>query len=380
MKKSNEHLTSSGLRERLAETIGLLTIPGVGRGRFGKLVKAFGSPRRVLSATIFELEAVAGISRTIASDIQTKYDPDRAGRLAARIVQLGWMVLFPDHPEFPKRLLDLPDTEVPPVLYRAGDGVMSDGKMIAIVGTRHPTERGKLFAHDLAVSLTKAGITVVSGMAEGIDSASHRGALDAGGKTVAVWGNSLDVVYPPSNKLLADQIKENGAVYSEYPPSTSPDRPHFPERNRIISGLSEGVVVVEAGKKSGALITASCALRQGRELFAVPGPPGSKTSDGTNDLIRNGARLVTSADDIFEELPRLKGEVLAKKFSQLPDMTDIERQIVDLFSTGPQQVDQISREIDLPVPELMEFLLALELKGVVRELSGKRFVLAEEYS
>ncbi|UCE24129.1 MAG: DNA-processing protein DprA, partial [Candidatus Zixiibacteriota bacterium] len=251
---------------------------------------------------------------------------------------------------------------------------------ISIVGTRHPTEEGRLFAYNLAAALARAEITVVSGMAEGIDSAAHKGALDAGGTTVAVWGNSLDVVYPPTNRSLARRIKERGVVFSEYPPGTPPDRAHFPERNRIISGLSEGIVVVEAGKKSGALITADQALAQGRELFAVPGRPGAKMSEGTNALIKKGARLLTSWEDIFEELPRLKGNILVKKFSRLPDMTEIEKRIVEMFSAGPLQIDQLAANVSMPVEEIMEFLLALELKGVIRELSGKRFMLCEEYA
>ncbi|MCK4573671.1 MAG: DNA-processing protein DprA [candidate division Zixibacteria bacterium] len=373
-------MTRDELKKRLTDTIGLISVPGVGRGRFNRLVRQFGSPAKALKAPVNRLEAVTGISHSIAADIKTKYDAEAARQTAARIIQLGWTVLFPDQPDFPPSLMNIPAGDIPPVLFCTGENVTPDEKMIAIVGTRHPTERGRMFAYNLAASLASAGITVVSGMAEGIDSAAHKGALEAGGRTVAIWGNSLDLVYPPSNKGLAQRIKESGAVFSEYLPQTSPSRANFPERNRIISGLSDGVVVIQAGLKSGALITASYAIEQGRELFAVPEAPGLKSSEGANELIKKGARLLTSIDDIFDELPRLKGEVLTRKFCRLPDMTDTEKQIVSLFSAGPRQVDQISREVDLPVPEIMEFLLALKLKGVVRELSGKRFVLSEEYA
>ncbi|RKX25675.1 MAG: DNA-protecting protein DprA, partial [Candidatus Zixiibacteriota bacterium] len=214
--------------------------------------------------------------------------------------------------------------------------------------------------------------------AEGIDSAAHRGALDAKGKTVAVWGTPLNVVFPASNRELAEQIKKHGTIYSEYLPGADTMAGNFPERNRIISGLSEGVVVVEAGSKSGALITAQCALEQGRELFAVPGSPHARRSLGTNQLIKSGAKLITETEDIFSELPRLRNEIAATQFRQLPDMTDMELRMVDLLTSGPLQIDQLCRETELPVSELLEYLLALELKGIIQELSGKRFILAQQ--
>ncbi len=373
----SENLINSVLKERLTDAVGLLNIPGIGRGRYHRLVKAFGSPSAVLAAPIHKLEAVPGISRALASDIKNRYDGTKALEISSRIVQLGWAVLFPDHPEFPKQLSTIP--EPPPLLFRAGEPAGDGDRMMAIVGTRHPTEQGKRFAFNLAFSLAKAGVIVVSGMAEGIDSLAHAGALEGGGKTVAVWGNSLDTVYPSSNRLLAEKIKARGAVYSEYLPGTHPDPAYFPERNRLISGLAEGVVAIEAGKKSGALITAAHALEQGRELFAVPGSPEARMSIGTNALIKRGAKLLTSVEDIFDELPRLKGEVLAKRFTQLPDMTEVEKKIVALFSSGPLHVDQIARTLNLSTAELLELLLALELKGVLQEVAGKRFILSEEF-
>lgn len=373
-------LTNNELREKLTEVVALLSIPGIGRGRYHALVKHFGAPKAVLKATVSQLERVSGISHKIANDIQTNKDSIAAREIASKIIQLGWTTLLSDDILFPAILKTISASDVPPVLFKIGAELSESDKMIAIVGARHATEQGKRIAYNLSFALAQAGITVVSGMAEGIDSAAHKGALDAGGKTVAVLGNSLDIVYPPSNKELAKRILENGVLLSEYFPGTRPDRSNFPERNRIISGLSDGVVVVEAGKKSGALLTASQALLQGRTLFAVPGSPTSKMSEGANLLIKKGARLLTSIDDVYEELPLLKGEVMSKQFSQLPDMTNSEREIIKLFSEGPQQVDNISRSTNLPVSELMEFLLALELKGILREISGKRYELSEEYS
>lgn len=372
-------MTNSELKEKLVDVIGLLSIPGIGRGRYNKLVRIFGSPSAVLHASTSQLETVNGISSSLAKDIKTGFDGPQARQVAARIVQLGWKVLMPDDVDYPAPLLNVPERDMPPILFARGDITIESGA-IAIVGTRRPTEDGRSFAHNLAGALARAGLAVVSGMAEGIDSWAHKGALEAGGRTIAVWGSSLDIVYPPSNKHLASLIENGGGIISEYFPQTSPDKAHFPERNRIISGLSDGVVVIEAGRKSGALITAEQALSQGRELFAVPGKPGAKMSEGANELIKRGARLLTSVDDIFEELPRLKGQVSAKKFVQLPDMTDIEKNIIVQFQTGPQQIDELARTVGLSVSEIMEYLLALELKGVVRELSGKRFVLSEEYA
>ena len=370
-------MINSELKERLTDAIGLLKIPGIGRTRYGRLVDAFGSPSAALSAPVSQLVAVKGISRTQASSIKAHFDGSQARTLASRVIQLGWAVLFAGDPDYPRSLEAVVDA--PPLLFRVGEATPTDAPMIAVVGTRHPTESGRLFARQLGSMLARAGVTVVSGMAEGIDSAAHLGALQGDGKTVAVWGSSLDIVYPPANRSLAEQIKADGAVYSEYLPGTNPERAFFPERNRIISGLSEGVVVIEAGRKSGALITASHALEQGKGLFAVPGPPGARMSEGSNELIKKGARLTTSTEDIFAELPTLKGEVLARKFIRLPDMTEGETRITNLFASGPMQIDQLSRATTLPVTELMELLLALELKGIVRELSGKRFALSDDY-
>ncbi len=368
-------MTNSELKERLTDTIALLSIPGVGKARFRKLVEKFGSPSAALEAPASELESLPGISRKVASAIRECADIDEARRVAARVVQLGWAALFPGEPEFPTSLTQIPDP--PALIFRMGAPISADEKLIGIVGTRHATEAGRRFTYKLAGDLAKAGITVVSGMAEGIDSYAHQGAIDAGGQTIAVWGTSLDIVYPLLNRQLAEQIVQHGAVYSEYLPDTGPDRAFFPERNRIISGLSEGVIVVEAGEKSGALITAQHALEQGKELFAVPGPPDAERSRGANRLIAGGARLLTSVDDIFDELPRLKGQVAARQFTRRADITDSEQKLVTLLGDGPLQVDELGRLASLSVSEIMELLLALELKGVVQELSGKRYVLSQ---
>ncbi len=370
-------MTNSEIKDRLTSAIALLNVPGIGGVRYNKLIKVFGGTQGVFEAPISQLAEINGISRSQASTIKSEMDFDKAAQAAARIVQLGWTVLFLEDEDYPHSLKQVSDA--PPILFRLGQPHASDDRLIAIVGTRLPSEPGKMFTYNLATKLAQEGITVVSGMAEGIDSAAHRGALDVGGKTIAVWGSSLDILYPPSNKALAEEIKNNGTIYSEYLPNTQPDKATFPNRNRIISGLSLGVIVIEAGEKSGALITAGHALEQGRDLFAVPGAPDSVRSRGVNNLIKKGARLLTSVEDIFEEMPQLKGQILVKRFKKLPDLTEAERKIIDLFSEGPLQIDQLSRGSQLPISDVMELVLAMELKGVVRELPGKRFVLSEEF-
>ncbi len=370
-------MTNCEREKQLIAAVGLLRIPGVGRGRFLQLVRALGSAEQVVRASISELVEVRGISRALASGIHKLYNEEEASQIVQKIDELGWNVVLYDDDGYPALLREI--ATFPPLLFRVGNPISPDEKMIAIVGTRHPSERGRHFTYELAKALASHGITVVSGMAEGIDSVAHTGALDGGGKTVAVWGNSLDELYPPSNRALAERIRAEGTIFSEYFPETRPDRTTFPERNRIISGLSVGVVVVEAGRKSGALITASHAIEQNREVFAVPGAPWSKTSLGTNELIKNGATLLTSVEDIFRVLPVLSKEVVSKKFLKLPDLTDIEKKIISQFTTEPVQLDNISRATEIPVADLSQFLLALELKGVVRELAGKRFVLADEF-
>lgn len=370
-------MTSSERNRRIVDTIGLLRVSGIGRGRFLKLTGAFGSPAAVHQASITALTGVPGISRTLATAIKEEYDENAAREIADRIQQLDWTVLFPGDDAYPSALAEIPVP--PPILFSVGRPAAREDRLIGIVGTRHPSEHGKRFAYSLSRRLAEAGVIVVSGMAEGIDAAAHQGALDGGGTTVAVWGSSLDVVYPPGNRQLAERIRTDGSVYAEYFPGTSPDRPHFPERNRIISGMSTGIVVIEAGQRSGALITAEHAFRQGRAVFAVPGAPGEAMSIGSNALIKGGGTLITSADDIFEELPALKGAVAARRFARLPDLTGDEKRLIALFADGPQQLDQLSRTAGMPVHELSQYLLALELKGVVQELSGKRFTLAEEY-
>nr|MBN2278262.1 DNA-processing protein DprA [candidate division Zixibacteria bacterium] len=365
--------TANDRHEHLIDLITLGEIDGIGVKRMHLLIEALGSASAVLGATIGELSDLPHIGRETASNIHEKQNRKKAVKTAEQISQRGWKYfLYPDT-DYPESLKHIPDP--PPYLFYAGNYTDRDSNAIAVVGSRSASEEGRIFAESLAADLSGNGITVISGMARGVDTAAHRGALTAGGRTIAVFGCSLDIIYPPEGKKLFYQIIESGCVFSEFLPGTPPDRPHFPRRNRLISGLSQGVVVIEAALRSGALSTAGHALIQNREVFAVPGSPRQQTSMGTNRLIKEGATLLISVEDIYSELPRLKGRVNVTRVENIPDITDTEKKVVGLFDEGPIHIDRISRSLNLAVPELMQILLALELKGIIRELSGKRYIL-----
>lgn len=267
----------------------------------------------------------------------------------------------------------------PEILYVNGEIVREDSIAIAVVGSRRATYYGIKHAEKLGFELAARGITVISGLARGVDSAAHRGALKAKGRTIAVLGSGLNMIYPYENEKLANDIRQNGAVISEFPLEMQPLRQNFPRRNRIISGLSLGVVVVEAAKRSGALITADCAAEQGREVFALPGKIDSFTSYGTHSLIKQGAKLIESTEDIIEELEPLKvaqaqqskSESKSKLALNLPDE---EGKIYSCLSSDALPLDEIMEKVNLPYGRLLTSLLKLEYKKLVKELAGKQFV------
>lgn len=267
----------------------------------------------------------------------------------------------------------------PLMLYVKGEIIPEDNVAIAIVGSRRATYYGLQNATKLAYELAAKGITIISGLARGVDSAAHRGALEAEGRTIAVLGSGLNIIYPRENERLAQNISQNGAVISEFALDTPPHRGNFPRRNRIISGLSLGVVVIEAARKSGALITANCALEQGREVFALPGKIDSFTSRGTHDLIKDGAKLVESSEDIIEELEALKfcqaKETKAEnKIKVGLDLPEEERQIYTCLSSEPIHIDEIMCKVNLSYGKLLTSLLKLQHKKLVKELVGKMYV------
>lgn len=268
----------------------------------------------------------------------------------------------------------------PPELFVKGALLPGDKNAVAIVGSRRATLYGLKECERISYELALKGITVVSGMARGIDSAAHRGALKAKGRTIAVLGSGHNQIYPPENKKLYHEITENGAVISEFPPDTPPSTLTFPKRNRIISGLSRGVLVVEAARKSGALITANYALEEGREVFAVPGNISSTRSDGTNALIKEGAKLAESAEDILEELKYVidakemqntRGGIEARNTAS---MSSEERKVFDVLSDRPKVVDEISRVLGTPAHKISEALVRLEIKRLVKALPGENFI------
>ena len=346
--------------------------PNVGPIRFISLVKHFGSPQRVLEASVREICKVEDVGEITASTIKSQVNYKEAERQVKILEKsgCGWMA-FTDA-DYPKRLRQISDP--PPYLFIKGSLTEADELAFALVGSRQATDYGKSITQKIASELVAKGITIVSGLATGIDSYAHKAALEAGGRTVAVLGCGLDIIYPSENKILAKKIEAQGALVSEFLFGTEPIAENFPKRNRIISGLSLGVIVVEAPAKSGALLTAQYALEQNREVFAVPGNLGKKTSEGANNLIKQGAKLVTKGEDILEEL-NLATAVTAKEFKkQLPELAEQEKAIYQVLSAEPIHIDKLAQESNLSISETLTGLLNLELKGLVRQRSGKLFV------
>ncbi len=360
---------------RATPWLALRSVPGVGVVLFHRLLRRFGSPEAVFQASAAELRSVKGVSAAIAQAITTFEDWPRWDVQMERLISLGGEVVTCLDPRFPAALRQIPYT--PPFLYIRGSIEPQDDLAIALVGTRKPSHYGRKASHKLAAELAQRGVTVVSGLARGIDTAAHQGALAVGGRTLAVLGCGLDIVYPPENKEFYGLIPQQGALISEFPLGTRPEAKNFPIRNRIISGLAQGVVVVEAGEQSGTHITANFALEQGREVFAVPGPVDLPGSIGPHRWIQQGAKLVREAKDILEELRCTTPAALK---TTAPPTTvrasQPEDPILTHLSLTPLQVDELIRLSALPAPEVMSRLTLLELQGLVQELPGKYFVLA----
>jgi len=359
----------------------LNSIPEVGFVRINNLVKRFGGIREVFKASQAELEEVELIGQKIASAIINCDKDDTLKREIVLIKKYCVKVISYFDEGYPANLKEIYDPPV--VLYVKGELTGEDRYSVGIVGSRHASSYGLQTAERLGCELAARGLTVVSGLARGIDAAGHKGALRAKGRTIAVLGSGLANIYPAEHIKLADEISKNGAVVSEFPMECEPYKDNFPRRNRIISGLSLGVIVVEAAKNSGALITTDFALEQGRELFAVPGQARAATAAGTNMLIRQGARLVESADDVIEELGDvIRGHLKAgapeegyAKISKVPAGLNVpERKILEALGAAPVSVDEIIDETELSAAEAMNCLTKLELKGVIAQLPGKSYI------
>jgi DNA processing protein len=353
--------------------IALSVVPDIGPVFAKKLLSLFKTPERIFDAEMDDLLSLEGIGINRAKKIKEFSLWEIVDKQIKVLEKKGIDVVSLHDPSYPEMLREVEDAPV--VLYMKGDIQPQDRYAIAIVGSRKPTPYGTSVVENISGELASMGFTIVSGMARGIDSISHKGALRAGGRTIAVLGSGLDVPYPSENKGLMDKIAGSGCVISEFPPGTSPDRENFPRRNRIISGLSLGVLVIEATSDSGSLITTGYALEQGREVFAVPGNITASNSEGTNELIKRGAILTRRAEDIVEELaPVLKGFIRTKEKAKI-EITDEEKKLCNLLSGEPRHIDSISRESGLPTSKVLEILLSLELKGAIRQTMGNRFYL-----
>ncbi len=362
----------------LRDLVCLTMVPGVGPRTFRALLEQFGTAGKVLSSPLSRLKEVPGVGLRLAAriaDARREFDPDAELALCA---QRGVRVLPSSDPAFPQPLKEIDDP--PPLLYLRGTIEPVDALAIAIVGSRRCTTYGLRTAERLAQSLARVGLTVVSGLARGIDAAAHRGALKAGGRTIAVLANGLGAIYPPEHDDLAREISRAGAILSEMPMRQAPMAGLFPQRNRIISGLSLGVVVVEATPRSGSLVTVKHAMEQNREVFAVPGPVDSLPSRGCHRLIRDGARLVETVDDILEELGPLAREVkpgpeaIAIRNPAELKLTEQERSLLGELDEMPKSVDELINKTRLTASQVMATLSVLEMRRLIHRVPGNLFV------
>ena len=354
--------------------VGINMVKGIGAVRFKTLLDAFGSAEAAWNATPQALQD-AGLSAKIVDTFQRVRKGVSLEQVAERIQSLGVQVLTWDDETYPRHLKEI--DQPPPVLYVRGNLKTEDEWAVAMVGTRKVTAYGRQVAEEVATALAHNGVTIVSGLARGVDSIAHQAALNAGGRTLAVLGNGVDLNYPPENRKLADQIMQQGALVSDYALGTQPDGQNFPPRNRIISGLSLAVIIVEAGDTSGALITAGFAAEQGRDVFAVPGNINAPQSRGTNRLIRDGAQPLLSPQDVLEALNLTM--VTEHQAARVTLPTDpLEARLYKLLSQQPKHVDEIRAEASLPIETVSATLAMMELKGMVRQVGGMHYVAVRE--
>ncbi len=350
--------------------IALGKVPGIGPTRLASLLEICGSVEDIWKASIQTL-GNAGLDRRTLENLLTyrrTLDPEAE---LAQLTRSGVQLTTWDDDDYPANLRQI-DTP-PPLLYVRGGFVEADEWAIGIVGTRRASAYGREVAHTLATELAQAGITIVSGLALGIDAVAHEAALNAGGRTIGVLGSGVDQLYPAKNRSLALRMVNHGAVVSEYALGVRPEARNFPPRNRIISGLSKGIIVVEANEKSGALITTNFAAEQGRDVFAVPGSILNPTSAGCNRLIQNGATPLLSVDDVLEQLNMTKIHVQRTARQTVPP-EPLEADLLVHLSTAPQYIDDIVRQAKLPSAQVGSLLAIMELKGLVRQVSTLSYV------
>ncbi len=355
--------------------IWLNSINGVGNKTIDILINHVGNIKDIWNLSNNEIYSIKGINKKVKNSIIKSKTEKYICNLMNKIIKLDIKVLTIIDKEYPSRLKNIFNS--PKVLYIKGDLKEQDKLCIAIVGSRKATFYGKWAAEKISKELAQSGVTVISGMARGIDTKAHYGALASKGRTIAVLGSGIDIIYPKSNTGLFEDIKNNGCIITEYPPGMKPVSHNFPQRNRIISGLSLGVLVVEATKKSGSLITVSHALEQGKEVFALPGNINSIYSKGTNALIKDGAKLVTNTNDILEEIIELKDSFIETDENKIDieKLTSDEKKVIKTIIEGPIHIDMISYNTNISISKLNSILTVLEMKSLIKQIPGNVFII-----
>jgi DNA processing protein len=354
--------------------VGFNLIKGIGAVRMHGLVAYFGDLESAWTAAPAEL-AKAGLGRTVIERVVRAREDVDLEKVWEKIEKQGIRILTWQDETYPQRLKEI--DQPPPVLYIRGEYLPDDLFAVAIVGTRRITSYGRQITEELAAFLAANGMTVISGLARGVDAVAHQTSLKAGGRSIAVLGSGVDKIYPPEHRGLAEQMMERGAIISDYAPGTPPEASNFPPRNRIISGLSLAVVVVEAGETSGALITAEFAAEQGREVFAVPGSILAPQSKGTNKLIQKGALPLLSVNDLMQALDITRvGE--HKAVRKIMPADAIEAKLLTVLTPEPLHVDEIRNQAGLPIEKVSAALVLMELKGMVRQVGGMNYVAVRE--
>ena len=369
----NEVRTNENHMEKILPWLKLKNVPGVGNLLYKRLLDQFGSPEHVFNASGSELCRVPGITDRIAGAILSHVPVDADRCEIDLATEKGFGIITLADPAYPALLREIPDP--PPFLYVCGN-LENNQPCVAVVGSRHATDYGLAAARRIGSDLSACGITIVSGMARGIDTAAHLGALDADGSTIAVLGSGLNRIYPSENLELFQKISIKGAVISEFSLNAGPDPHHFPIRNRVISGMSLGTVIVEGSMNSGSLITARLAAEQGREVFAVPGSIRSYKSAGSHYLIKQGAKLVQHAGDIIDELSPLLGcqcPIGGRDGASRTCLSPEENALIEAMGPYPVHIDELARKLSLAPGKISGLLLQLELKGSIRQLPGNFF-------
>lgn len=357
--------------------IALKSINGVGDITFKRLLTEFQTPEKVFRADKGDLVKIEGLGQNVADQIKQFNDWKSIDDITGKFKRIGCRLLKYTDKDYPKNLLNIYNP--PSFLYIKGDLNADDCKSVAVVGSRNPDRYGSAVTEKLVEDLVANGFTIISGMAKGIDTVAHKAALKHGGRTIAVLGSGLDCIYPYENRKLYHEISQNGAITTEYGLGTKPESVNFPRRNRIISGLAAGVLVVQAAENSGSLITADFALEQNREVFAVPGSIYNSLSSGTNRLIQRGAKLVSEINDILTELTNTgasdRVQQIKNKDDCAEELSKDEAEVYRHLSSQPVHIDRIINDTDLNPSQVLAILLSLELKDLIYQLPGKYYML-----